>query len=427
MQISHPSQWQADTLAGHSMVSLPAQMLLPAYYVVGDGEVAKQVLAGEGSITTQGVDRDMRFARLVGLQSLLAVQQPRHTFMRTLIAPAFTQTAVEALIPRMVSVISAYLETWAQSGQPVLAEPQLRSLTFDLICAVTFGREYSPAELQHMKDLFATWATGLVAWPPLQLPFLQYGKAMAAREGLMKCFQAAVDETRQQLASGSNVPGALANMMRAVDDEGNRLSDVELCDNLMLLLFAGHDTSSNTLINALALIQQHPEVKQMLQQEQAALQTKYGQQINGSALREMTYADAVIRETLRLRNVVPQIQRVAAADLELGGYHVPEGTALLLPLNHLNKHDPRWIADQPDAFRPERMLTAEGQKPGCQVSFGHGPRYCIGALMGVAEMKVFLALLTRGYEWWCDTDTEWEQQMGQVPKNGLPLTVTTRQ
>eukprot|EP00878_Enallax_costatus_P023780 GHUV01025326.1.p1 GENE.GHUV01025326.1~~GHUV01025326.1.p1 ORF type:complete len:246 (+),score=49.13 GHUV01025326.1:61-798(+) len=136
-QISHPSQWQADTLAGHSMVSLPAQMLLPAYYVVGDGEVAKQVLAGEGSITTQGVDRDMRFARLVGLQSLLAVQQPRHTFMRTLIAPAFTQTAVEALIPRMVSVISAYLETWAQSGQPVLAEPQLRSLTFDLICAVS--------------------------------------------------------------------------------------------------------------------------------------------------------------------------------------------------------------------------------------------------------------------------------------------------
>ena len=60
---------------------------------------------------------------------------------------------------------------------------------------------------------------------------------------------------------------------------------------------------------------------------------------------------AVRRETLRLRNVVPQIQRVAAADLALGGYQVPQGTALLLPLNHLNKHDPRWITDQPDTFR----------------------------------------------------------------------------
>ena len=87
---------------------------------------------------------------------------------------------------------------------------------------VTFGRDYSTAELQHMKDLFATWATGLVAWPPLQLPFLRYGKAMAARDALMKCFQAAVDETRGQLASGNDVQGVLASMIKAVDDRGNR-------------------------------------------------------------------------------------------------------------------------------------------------------------------------------------------------------------
>lgn len=60
-QLLQPDDWQQATLGSSSMVDLPAQMFLPAYYVVGTGEVAKTVLAGEGDITTQGVDRDIRF------------------------------------------------------------------------------------------------------------------------------------------------------------------------------------------------------------------------------------------------------------------------------------------------------------------------------------------------------------------------------
>lgn len=70
------------------------------------------------------------------------VQQPRHAYMRALVAPAFSQAAVEALTPRMVSVISGYLESWADSAGPVLAEPQLKAMTFDFICAVSAWCEY---------------------------------------------------------------------------------------------------------------------------------------------------------------------------------------------------------------------------------------------------------------------------------------------
>lgn len=80
------------------------------------------------------------------------------------------------------------------------------------------------------------------------------------------------------------------------------------------------------------------------------------------------------RETLRVHNVVPELVREAAQDIELEGYAVSQGTTLYLPLHTVIANDPRWLQDEPDVFRPERMLTPQGKKPGDQMSFGYGPR-----------------------------------------------------
>lgn len=80
--------------------------------------------------------------------------------------------------------------------------------------------------------------------------------------------------------------------------------------------------------------------------------------------------------------------RKAAKDFQLGDYRVPEGTPLLLPLTHLALNDPRFADDEPAAFKPERMLTPEGLKPGALMPFGHGPRFCAGYSVAMAEMKV---------------------------------------
>lgn len=77
-QLSHPEQWQGAALGSHSMVAVPAQLGLPAAYMLGTGELAKAVLAGEGDITLQGVQHNYGLAKLVGEHSLLMVQEPRH-------------------------------------------------------------------------------------------------------------------------------------------------------------------------------------------------------------------------------------------------------------------------------------------------------------------------------------------------------------
>lgn len=195
-------------------------------------------------------------------------------------------------------------------------------------------------------------------------PFTKFGKAMVARKQLMGCFRAAITETREQLQQGEEVPGVLAALIAATNEQWNRLTELELCDNLMLLLLAGHDTSSLALTDILAHLHDHPAAWQALCAEQTALVQKRGQELNSAVLREMLFAQAVRRESLRLRNAIPDLQRIAARDFGLGGYAVPAGTMLLCPLHYLAKEDARWTDRNPEAFRPERMVTADEQKQG---------------------------------------------------------------
>jgi cytochrome P450 len=127
---------------------------------------------------------------------------------------------------------------------------------------------------------------------------------------------------------------------------------------------------------------------------------------------------------------VANTARTAAKDLDMGGTLVPAGATMQVPFIYLAEQDPRWAGEAPGspldpaAFVPERMLTKEGAKPGSLMPFGHGPRFCLGFYLAMVEMKVFLALLARGYDFTADTNTDWGYAVGKVPKNRLPLTLT---
>ncbi|KAF8055110.1 CYP716B1 [Scenedesmus sp. PABB004] len=461
-QLFAPLDYQRGALGPHSVVADQAGLGLPDQLVVGDPELVRKVFNGEadGSVTVSAASL-LGSRKLVGGSNLLMSPEPRHKYLRALIMPAFAPEAIEAQVPRMERVLRTYLDKWA--GAPrVLAHEELRRMTFEFIVAIVMGADYDASTIDRLSNLFSAWTGGLLAWPFLDLPFTPFGRAMAARRELLAFFAGAVERARADLAAGRAVPGVLGALVGAVDDEGRTLSDVELGDNLLLVLLAGHDTSSTTLTNVLVNLQDHPEAMAQLRAEQAALVARRGAAIDGAALREMHYAEAVIRETLRLNNVVVGLMRSAAKDFELGGYRVPAGSTLYLALSDVALRDARWADDDPAAFRPARMLTPEGQRPGalmrerappcgaaprrgrppaaraaptpppCRLAaaaaaaFGHGPRFCAGYALAMAEMKTFLALLARDYDFDADTNTAWRQEIGRVPKNGLPTTVRRR-
>jgi cytochrome P450 len=171
----------------------------------------------------------------------------------------------------------------------------------------------------------------------------------------------------------------LSLLLRARYEDGSPMADSELRDELMTLLVAGHETTATSLAWTLERLVRHPDKLERLRAEVE----------DGGD----DYMDAVIKETLRLRPVLPVVVRRLTEDTELAGYRLPAGTAVV-PCIHL-MHRRADVYPDPRAFRPERFLE---QPAGTYtwIPFGGGVRRCLGASFAMFEMKqVLSALLTR--------------------------------
>jgi cytochrome P450 len=162
-------------------------------------------------------------------------------------------------------------------------------------------------------------------------------------------------------------------------EDGSEMTDAELRDQLMTLLMAGHETTATGLAWAFDLLFQAPAKLDRLREEVAG---------DGGN----DYLDAVIKETLRIRPVVPFVGRELREQAELGGYRLPPGT-VVMPAIYLTHTRPD-VYPRPYEFRPERFLE-EGPDTFGWIPFGGGTRRCIGAAFAELEMRTVLSTILR--------------------------------
>jgi cytochrome P450 len=161
--------------------------------------------------------------------------------------------------------------------------------------------------------------------------------------------------------------------VQARDDGGNPMSDREVRDELLTLLVAGHETTATALAWTFERLVRHPSVLARLTEELATGNT--------------SYLDAVIKETLRLRPVLPIVARKLAAPYELDGYRFPTGT-VLMPSIYLLHRNPS-LYPNPDEFWPERFLDRHPDTYSW-IPFGGGIRRCLGGPFAQFEMNIVL-------------------------------------
>jgi cytochrome P450 len=169
----------------------------------------------------------------------------------------------------------------------------------------------------------------------------------------------------------------LSLLLRARDEEGRGMSDVELRDELITLLEAGHETTATGLAWAFERLLRHPAALARLTDEVEA--------------GESEYLDAVVRETLRSRPVVLDTPRLLSGPLEIGGYTVPGGWYVAPAITSVQL-DPS-ATPKPEEFRPERFL--EDPPRDGWIPFGGGKRHCVGSHLALLEMKVVIAEVVR--------------------------------
>jgi cytochrome P450 family 110 len=178
----------------------------------------------------------------------------------------------------------------------------------------------------------------------------------------------------------------LTMLLLARDEDGRPMTDVELRDELMTLLAAGHETTASALAWTFREVLAEQRVTDKLRAE---LESKLGDEpLTASRLQELVYLDAVVKESLRLRPVIFDVGRRAKQPFEVGGYEIPVG-CFVAPCIYLT-HRRRDLYPEPSVFRPERFVDKKVD-PYEWFPFGGGVRRCLGAAFALWEMKLVLA------------------------------------
>lgn len=328
--------------------------------------------------------------KLLGPLSLTLQTGAIHLQRRKLMAQAFQPRALADYLPVMTAMTDQYLERWA-ALETFAWYPELRHYTFDIAGKLLIGLDQ--ASETKLGIWFEAWNEGLFSLP-LQLPWTRFGKAYRCREQLLNGLEALIRERRRQSDSGSDALGVL---LGARDEDGHQLGLQELKDQVLLLLFAGHETLTSALTSFCLLLAQHPTVKAKARAEQSQF---VGVPLTLETLKQMTYLEQVLKEVLRYIAPVGGGFRQVLQSCEFGGFLIPKGWSVLYEISMT--HQDSELFPAPEQFDPERFSLDRAEdkgKPFSHVPFGGGVRECLGKEFARLEMKLFAAQLLHGYDW----------------------------
>jgi cytochrome P450 len=324
---------------------------------------------------------------LLGPLSLALQTGNVHQNRRKLLAQAFMPRALSGYIDTVQAITEQYADRWA--AQTTLTwYPELRNYTLDVACKLLVGLDHGSQT--RLGQLFETWCEGLFSIP-LALPWTRFGKAKRGRTLLLDEIEQTIVARQQAAEPGQD---ALSLLIQARDDEGQGLSLEELKDQILLLLFAGHETLTSAIASYCLLIAQNPAVWEQLRAEQ---RTFAEAPLTLDTLKQMTYLDQVLREVLRLVPPVGGGFRTVLQTCALNGYQIPAGWTVLYEINqtHLNPQ----VYPDPATFQPDRFGSNANREKYSYVPFGGGIRECLGKEFARLEMKLFAAHLLRHYTW----------------------------
>src|ERR1041385_4339986 len=230
----------------------------------------------------------------------------------------------------------------------------------------------------------------------------------------------------ERRASEKDEGDLLSMLLAARDEDGSRMNDQQLRDEVMTLFLAGHETTALTLAWSWYLLGENPQAEAKFHAELDAVLGD--RNATFADLTRLKYTEQIVKESMRLYPPAYGLGREAIRDCEIGGYHVPPGTQVFM-FQWATHRDPRFF-DEPLRFNPERWTTEfESQLPKyAYYPFGAGPRACVGASFAMMEMILVLVTIGRKFrlELVPDHAVEVFPAMSLRPKDGVKVVVKTR-
>jgi cytochrome P450 len=334
---------------------------------------------------------------VVGANSVLTLDGAQHLRHRKMMLPPFHGERMRVYASTMQQITARAVDGWREH-ESFRLHTHAQSITLDVILRTVFGidevdqLEELRDELKRLLDLGGSPVSTLLFIQGLQkdlgflTPYHRFVTHLRRSNDLI--YRQIARRRAQALAGGPKRNDVLALMLEARDDQGRPLRDVELRDELVTLLLAGHETTASALCWAFERVLATPRVQARLCEElRAVIGTG---PLSPEHLPRLEYLEATIIEALRLRPILPMVGRKLRAPFALGSFELPAGV-VVAPSIYLTHRRPD-IYPEPDEFRPERFIGVRPD-PYAWLPFGGGIRRCLGMAFALYEMKVVMATI----------------------------------
>jgi len=331
----------------------------------------EQLRAGEANVM---------LGPIVGERSVLLLDGSQHLRHRRLIGAPFHGRRMQAHADAMRASADLEIDSWPV-GEPFSLLPSMQALTLRVILRAAFG--YQPgAEQEELRRRLRAMLEPLSRPRAMMLlaamPFIRGDRAAvtarfeAARKAVDEVLYAEIARRRAHPDALDQRDDIFSALLLAEDEDGQRLSDREVRDELVTLLLAGHETTATGLAWCFDLLLHNRLVLERAREG------------------DERYLDAVVKEALRLRPVIPGVGRVVRGEpFHLNGYAIPAGVEINPSIRIMHHREDLF----PDAraFRPERFLVDDPPDTYTWIPFGGGTRRCLGASFALLEMRIVVA------------------------------------
>jgi cytochrome P450 len=394
-------------------------------YFVSAPDMIEEVLVKQASrFKKDRVSRQL--SRAIG-EGLVVSEGELWRRQRRLMGPAFHQGELRSYGAVMVELAREAALAW-RPGETRNVHEDMMALTLKIVAKVLFGADLAAdaRDIGHtistlMEDFSGDLGLGALLGLS-RLPTLRRLRVRRNVERLDRIVYRIIAERRARAEAGHDL---LAILLRARDEDGSRMTDQQLRDEIFTLFVAGHETTALALTYALYLLARNPE-------PQAALAAELAQVLAGrppelADLERLKVTEAVVLEAVRLYPPVWGIGREALEPVEIGGFRVPRGSSLFMSQWVVHR-DPA-LFPEPEAFRPERWLC-DAPRPArfAYFPFGGGPRVCIGNRFAMMEATLVLAVVAQRFRVSTTPETKLELLPSATlrPRGPVRLALTDR-
>lgn len=421
MRANTADEWVQKRIRKYGSISKLSLFGKPTVFI--SGQAANKFVFTSNTINSS---QPKSLSKILGDRCLIELNGQDHKRVRSALMSFLRPDSLKEYVGKIDEQVRKHLEIHWHGKEQVTVLPLMKTLTFNIISSLLIGvergigRDDFVADVQEMIE--GMWSI------PINLPFTRYNHSLKASSRVQKRLKDLIQKKRSELEQKKASPRQdLITCLLSIGDNEEGITEKEIIDNAMIVMVAGHDTSSVLITFLIRLFANNPAIHAAVlqEQEEIAKSKSEGEFLTWEDLARMKYTWKVALETLR---VIPPLFggfRKAVRDIEYSGYLIPKGWQVfwVTSMTHMDES----IFPEPSKLDPSRFDNPASVPPYCFIPFGAGPRICPGYDFAKTETLVTIHYLVTRFAWklLC-TDNFFSRNPMPVPTKGLPILIAPR-